>query len=208
MAAFKPTGVLYLGLNVIFTLLWRLCPLSEGLYPLRLTLLVSLGSNWSKNKNWDEKPKGWTPIHFPDNQLSLSSVDLSPLLEALPTLLPQRRVRPIIGCLGVAHLVSGDQTKVLFAWGYWLNHDAKGTSINLCFFKLYWVISFLFQLSLAVLSLLLHSSFSVAHTRGEKWFVWFNAGALGVINEDVLIFGGGLANGRQGNPICTDISSV
>lgn len=62
---------------------------------------------------------------------------------------------PLIGCLGVAHLVSGFQTKGLFAWVYWLNHDAKGTRFNLCFFVLIWVVSFLFQLSLAVLFLLL-----------------------------------------------------
>lgn len=30
----------------------------------------------------------------------------------------------------------------------------------------------------------------------------------GVIDGGLLIFGEGLANGRQGNPICTDISSV
>ena len=43
--------------------------------------------------------------------------------------------------------------------------------MKLCFFRLYWVISFLFQLSLAVLSLLLAGPFSVARTKGVKWFV-------------------------------------
>lgn len=85
--------------------------------------------------------------------------------------MPQRRVGPIIGCPGVARLVSGARTKVLFARVCWLNHDAKGTRFNLCFSRLKWVISVLFQLSLAVLSLLLSVPFSVAHTKGEKWFV-------------------------------------
>lgn len=77
---------------------------------------------------------------------------------------------PLIGCLGVAHLVSGLQTKGLFAWVYWLNHDAKGTRFNLCFLVLIWVISFLFQLSLAVLFLSLCGTFSVSHTQVKKWF--------------------------------------
>lgn len=55
----------------------------------------------------------------------------------------------------------------------WLKHDAKGTSLYLYFFWLEWVVSFLFQLSLAVLSLLLAGIFSVAHTRMGKWFVLF-----------------------------------
>lgn len=77
---------------------------------------------------------------------------------------------PLIGCLGVAHLVSGFQTKGLFAWVYWLNHDAKGTGFNLCFFVLIWAVSPLFQLSLAVLSLLLYVTFSVSHTQVKEWF--------------------------------------
>ena len=85
--------------------------------------------------------------------------------------MPQRRVGPKIGCLGVARLVSGEKTKGGFALVYWLNHDAKGTRVNLCFFGLKRVVSFLFQLSLAVLYLSLIIFFSVACTKGEKWFV-------------------------------------
>ena len=76
--------------------------------------------------------------------------------------------------------------------GYWLNHDAKGTRGDLCFFGLYWVVSFLFQRSLTVLSLLLYCSFSVSYTKGEKWFVFWGGGK-GVfrgINIGVLVLWG------------------
>jgi len=52
-----------------------------------------------------------------------------------------------------------------------LNHDAKGTREDLCFLRLVVVISFLFQLSLAVLSLSRRVSFSVARTGEVKCFV-------------------------------------
>jgi len=58
-----------------------------------------------------------------------------------------------IDCLGVARLVSGQRTKGHFALAYWLSHDAKGTRVKLCFFGLKLIVSFLFQLSLAVLCL-------------------------------------------------------
>lgn len=61
-------------------------------------------------------------------------------------------------------MVSGGRTKILSARVYLLNHDAKGTRYDLCFFRLYWIVSFLFQRSLAVLFLLLLVSFSVAYT--------------------------------------------
>lgn len=84
--------------------------------------------------------------------------------------MPQRRVGPTIGCPGVARLVSGVQTRVLFAWVYWLDHDAKGTRGSLCFSVLKCVVSVLFQLSLAVLYLWLRLSFFVAHTGVVEWF--------------------------------------
>lgn len=52
-----------------------------------------------------------------------------------------------------------------------LSHDAKGTRGHLCFLGLGVVVSFLFQLSLAVLFLLLWISFSVARTGEVKCFV-------------------------------------
>ena len=52
------------------------------------------------------------------------------------------------------------------------------------------------------------SSFSIAYTGGEKWFVLRGLVLLGGINRCWLLLGGGLAFKRQGNPICTDDFSV
>lgn len=51
-------------------------------------------------------------------------------------------------------------------------------------------------------------SFSVAHTKGEKWFVWSFLRLLRGINSYLLGGGCGLAVGRQGGSVCTGDFSV
>lgn len=63
---------------------------------------------------------------------------------------------------------------------YWLNHDAKGTRKCLCFLVLYWVVSFLFQLSLAVLFLSLKCLFLSPILKGKNG-LFVALGAFGFI---------------------------
>lgn len=78
---------------------------------------------------------------------------------------------------------------------YWLNHDAKGTRGVLCFLVLYWVVSLLFQLSLAVLSLSLLNPFSSPVLRWKNGLL-LSGGVFGDINRVSLGLMGGLEIGR------------